>query len=75
MYLYVTGSGGDSGDSVKGNEHVTDLVAKGVMKEWLQDGQRMCCYRQISVGREEGVEVSSSTTKASCVISPHIIFV
>ena len=57
---------GDSGDAAKGDTHVQALIDEHVMKEWMQDGIRMCGYREVEVTKEEGMNMSSTTNKA-CV--------
>ena len=68
--MFLGGTGGNPGDVKRGDDNVQRLIDSKIMKQWTQgDGSVMCSYRQITVAREEGVQLSSGTSKVCFVLT------
>ncbi len=61
---------GNPGNVQSGDKLVQDLINDMIMKEWMDDGVRMCSYRNIKVAIEDGVKKSSGTSKDFFLICP-----
>ena len=48
-----------------GDAKVAELIAKGVMKQWMQGGVRFCSYRTVEVGNHAEVSTEVRFSKVA----------